>query len=74
MSQVADAHPAAVDQVTFDRVQLILDGWLRPVHHPEIAAIPYLLSGLFICGYCGKVSSGMPIPPTRDPALHVLWQ
>ncbi len=69
--RVEAAHPAAVMKEDFDRIQRLLDGRLRPTRHPEVATSPYLLSGLFICGYCGEAIIGQTDPRWPDTRMYM---
>ncbi len=71
--EVPDAHPAAFDQATFERIQLLLDSRLRPKRHPEVAASPYLLSGLIVCGYCGDAVVGQSDPRRPDTRIYMCY-
>lgn len=51
--EIPDAHPAAVDPETFERIQQVMDRRHRPVVHQEHNAPVHLLAGLVVCGYCG---------------------
>lgn len=48
----ADAHPAIVDQVTFDRVQAKIDGRATSKTKPRFKCSP--ISGMAYCAHCGR--------------------
>ncbi len=69
--EVVDAHPKAVDTETFEQIQQLLAGRLRPSRHPEVQQSQYLLSGLLVCGYCGESIIGQSDPRRPDTRFYM---
>ena len=56
--RIVDSHEALVTVEDFARVQAVMKNRRRDVIHPRRLGGRYLLSGLLVCGYCGKLFVG----------------
>jgi site-specific DNA recombinase len=56
---VRDVHEGLIERPLFEKVQALLDGnrTRRPGKHGDV---PYVLSGLLVCGHCGWQMQGTP--------------
>lgn len=69
--EVEDAVPVIIDEVTFQRVQTILNR--RTTAHPKTATSNFIFSGILRCARCGGTMAGKYSTSKRNDKKYVIY-